>query len=714
MPDFIIFADDPYTVSMKKFILSLIAASCCLGASARRQSISLDRGWSYVPGWETSLAATGQAVDLPHTWNTDALGGKPDYYRGLGGYLKAVEIPAEWQGKRLFLRFGGANSVCDLYVNGKHVGQHRGGYTAFAWEITRYIQFGGRNTLLVRVNNAPDLNLPPLTGDFNIYGGLYRGVELIVTPAVHIAADDYGSSGLYITPTHVSTGQADINVLAGVRGGSGEMTGITFVLRDGEGNTLDSLTRRIKLDGNGRSDAAASFAIAQPRLWDTDDPYLYDMEVRVNGAGDYDTVRQSFGVRWFSVDEQNRFCLNGTAMRIQGVCRIEDWDGIGNALRRQNHRRDVELMKEMGVNAVRCAYFPNDPYFLDLCDRAGILVWSEIPLVGAGRYRDKGFNDSEAFRENARQQMREMIHQQYNHPSVVWWGVFDQLTQRGDDPLALVRELNGIAREEGGGRLTAAASNQDGDLNFVTDLIGFNLFMGWTSGQPEDFADWTSDLRRGFPTLRSGVSEYGAGGCIYQWADSLVRPDFAGSWHPEQWQTWFHENYWNVIASNPGLWGSFVWTMFDYGAAHRTDGARPGVADYGLVTFDRSVRKDAFYFYKANWNADDPFVHIADKRHEVRSEPRQTVRVFSNRSDVELFVNGVSQGLRTNDGLGRFVWEEVMLRWGENTVEAVDPMTGRRDKTVIVVREGVVLPEPSLPGAGPRGTSGQRQLRPMG
>lgn len=682
---------------MKKLILGLIAAGFAVAAFAQRQSVCLDRGWSYTPGWVMSLSAAGQPVDLPHTWNTDALGGKPDYYRGLGGYLKAVEIPKSWQGRRLFLRFGGANSVCDLYVNGKHVGEHRGGYTAFAWEITRHVNFGGRNILWVRVNNAPDLNLLPLTGDFNVYGGLYRSVELITTPATHIALDDYGSSGLYVTTTQVADARADINVLAGVRGGSGDIAVAAFILRDGEGNTLDSLTRRVKLDNSGRSDVAVSFSIEQPRLWGPDDPYLYDMEVRVSGSGGYDTVRQGFGVRRFSVDDANRFCLNGEPLRIQGVCRVEDWDGIGNALRRRNHRRDVELMKEMGVNAVRCAYFPNDSYFLDLCDRAGILVWSEIPLVGAGPYRDKGYNDSDAFWANARQQMREMIHQQYNHPSVVWWGLFDQLTQRGDDPLMLVRELNKIAREEGGGRLTVAASNQDGDLNFVTDLVGFNQFMGWTAGQPEDFAGWTSDLRKGFPTLKSGVSEYGAGASIYQWSDTLVRPDFAGPWHPEQWQTYLHETYWSVIASKPNFWGTFVWTMFDYGAAHRTDGARPGVADYGLVTFDRSVRKDAFYFYKANWNVTEAFVHIADKGYEVRSEERQTVRVFSNQSDVELFVNGVSLGLRANDGLGRFVWEKVALRRGENRVEAVDPMTGQRDGAVIVIEPRLSLPEPSLP-----------------
>lgn len=691
-------------MTMRRFFLLFSLLTLPLTALAQRQTVNFNRNWTYTPGWEVNPRA-GQPVDLPHTWNQDALSGKPDYYRGLGNYIKTLEVPRSWNGKKVHIRFGGANSVCDLYVNGKHVGQHRGGYTAFGWDITSHLNIGGRNTIWVRVTNTLDVNVMPLVGDFNVYGGLYRDVELILTPEAHLSMEDFGSKGLYVTTTKVSAQKADVNTLAVIRGARGAMVETKFILRDGEGNTLDSLTRRIKLDDRGISEIGTSFSIDDPHLWNgTADPYLYSVEARVETPGGYDDLRQDFGIRTVRVDENNRFYLNDKPLRIQGVVRIEDWDGIGNASYRENHRQDIQWIKEMGANAVRLAYFPNDPYFLDLCDRAGILVWSEIPFVGPGSYRDTGYTDSDAFRANARQQLREMIHQQYNHPSVVWWGLFDQLTQRGDDPLALVKELNKIAKEDGGERLTVAASNQDGDLNFATDLIGFNQLMGWASGQPEDADGWTRDLRRGFPKLKSGVSAYGAGASIYQHTDSIGKPDVDGPWHPEQWQTYVHEKYWGTITSGDHFWGSFAWTMFDFGAAHRTDGYRPGINDCGLVTFDRRTAKDAFYFYKANWNKNDPFVYIAERRWDVRGNQKQNLKVFSNQPGVELFVNGVSLGTKTNDGMGRFTWDGTQLKPGENVIEALDQLSGKRDRITVTIRHEEKLSEPRLPGGGRTGT----------
>jgi len=679
---------------MRKFLITLLMLPMAFSVYAQRQVVNLNHGWQFTPGWEVKPGVYTE-VSLPHTWNTDALAGKPDYYRGIGSYFKIMNIPAAWKSQKVFIRFHGANSVTDLYVNGKHVGQHKGGYTAFSWDISSHLNFGGRNTIWVRVNNAIDLDLMPLVGDFNTYGGLYRGVEFVVTPKTHLSLGDFGSDGVYVNTSRISSERAEVNVSAIVEGTPGDVAEVRFRLRDGAQATVDSLIRRIKISENGKADVAALFSVHNPRMWNSvKDPYLYHADVIVSSmlnrsgttpSSNTDSIGQHFGIRTFSVDEDNNFILNGNPFQIKGVARHEDWAELGSAVHAENHLRDIELMTEMGVNAVRLAGYPHDPYFISLCDRAGIIVWSELPFNGPGGNRDTGFNNSEAFRENGKKQLREMIHQMYNHPSIFFWGLYNDLTQRGDDPLEYLKELSSIAKNEDPSRLTIAASTQDGDLNFVTDLIGFNQFLGWTSGLPTDFSSWGMQLRRNWPKLPSGVSAYGAGASIYQHADSLQKPQVQGSWHPEQWQAHFHEVYWKNIVSKNYFWGTFVWTMFDYGSASRTEGPRHGMNDCGLVTFDRRVPKDAFYFYKANWNEDDPFVYIAQRRWRERGSQTQDIKVYSNDKEVDLSINGVSVGRQPNDGYGTFQWKGVKLKPGENTLEAVNTL-GAADRTRIFVR----------------------------
>ena len=670
--------------------LLLLAFLLIPSVFASRQVVNLNRGWQFTPGWEVRPGVQTE-VNLPHTWNYDALAGKPDYYRGMGNYVKTIDVPAAWKAGKVFIRFKGAATVADLYVNGKHIGQHKGGFTAFAWDITPNLTFGGRNTIWVRVNNAVDLDVMPLVGDFNMYGGLYRDVELILTPLTHISLGDYGSEGVYVTPTRVTAERADINITALVEGTPGDVAEVRFMLRDAGMQLQDSLVRRIKIGDKGRTDIAAIFAVNEPRLWNgVDDPHLYNVDVTVNsmlnrGADDaVDNVVQYFGLRRFEVDNDNNFLLNGKPLKIRGVVRHQDWADAGSALFPENHVRDIELMTDMGVNAVRLATGPHDPYFVSLCDRAGIIVWSELPFMGPGVYRDKGFNDSDAFRDNGKRQLREMVFQLYNHPSIAFWGLYNELVQRGDDPVDYLKELNALLKEDDPSRLTVAASNQDGPLNFVTDLIGFNQFMGWTSGMPGDFDGWGIQLRREWPKLLSGVSGYGAGAGIYQHSDTIARPSAAGAWHPEQWQCHLHETYWKTIDSKNYFWGTFVWSMFDYGVASRTDGQRPGVSDYGLVTFDRRVPKDAYYFYKANWNEDDPFVYITQRRWIERTGTKQSVKVYSNNGEVDLIVNGVSAGKKPNDGHGTFTWADLAMKKGRNVIEAVGSL-GQVDRITVNV-----------------------------
>ncbi|MEG1664856.1 MAG: glycoside hydrolase family 2 TIM barrel-domain containing protein [Mucinivorans sp.] len=659
--------------NMKHLIILLTVLLSCSTSWAQREIININRSWQYVPGWQVQKDVS-TTVNLPHTFNLDALSGKWDYYRGLANYVKTIETPTAWKGKKVFIRFKGANQTADLYVNSKHVGQHQGGYTAFTWDITPYLTIGSRNTLWVRLTNAINLDIMPLLGDFNMYGGIYRDVELIVVPTTHFCLEDFSSSGVYVKQTKVSDVRADVQIRALIDGpAGGRATRVNFALLSAAGDTVGMDSKLVELDAIGSTEVDASFTLINPHLWHSvEDPYLYHATVTLaQEAGrktiTLDSLTTSVGLRYFKVDEKNQFYLNGKPFRIQGVGRHQDWALLGNALFPENHQRDVELMLGMGVNAVRLTHYPQDPYFIDLCDRAGIIVWSEIPFVGPGGYRDKGFNDSEAFMENGRTQLQEMIRQLYNHPSILFWGLFNELTQRGDDPLHYVRSLNTLAKEEDSTRLTVAASNQDGDLNFVTDLIGFNQYVGWYGGEPKDFNTWGERLRREWPKLKAGVSEYGAGGSIYQHSDTLQKVVPESYWHPEQWQTFYHETYWRTIASKNYFWGTFLWVMFDFGAAHRTEGLRPGINDKGMVTFDRQMPKDAYYFYKANWNSKDKFVYIAERRWQNRPYGKQTIKVFSNCQSAELFINGKAVLTEaSNDGYGTFVWKNIGMPHGEN------------------------------------------------
>lgn len=685
---------------MKRFsIIAILIFTLIAPATAGRIVKSINHNWSFTPGWEVKreLTQTPQ-INIPHTWNLDALSGKANYNRMLGNYLREINIPKEWkETKSIYLRFKGVNHSAEVYINGKRVGNHKGGYTAFGFDITPYLNFDSHNTLWVRVSNAQDLDIMPLIGDFNIYGGIYRDVELIITPKVHISHTDHATSGVQITTTSITPSRANATISVEINGRSGMLAEATLVIKDGSGAVIDSTLRRIKFDIKGSNRVSWGATITNPRLWNgTIDPHLYSLDVVVKSVIDpnakkpiitTDSITEYFGVRDFEVNEFNEFILNGKPYKLKGVTRHQDVAMLGSAIYGQNHRADIDLITEMGANAVRLTNYPQDPYFIELCDRAGIIVWSEIPFVGPGKYRDTGFNDSDEFKDNGAQQLTEMIAQLYNHPSIMFWGLFNELTQRGVDPSNYVKRLNTLAKNSDSRRLTVAASNQDGELNFITDLIGFNQYLGWSGGgMPRDIKAWSEAVRKDWPRLKVALSEYGAGGSIYQHSDSLVKPVVDSYWHPEQWQTYVHEQYLRVIESNPGFWGTFASSMFDWGSANQTSGDRAGVNDQGLVTFDRATRKDAFYLYKANWNRDDKFVYIASRRFYNRSKPIQTIQIFSACEEVTLTINNVTIGMVKNDGIGSFVFENCELKSGVNIIEALST-EGYYDRIEVMLNE---------------------------
>lgn len=493
---------------------------------AQRQDILLNNDWNFRFSHQVQKG-TEVRVDLPHTWNAqDALSGKIDYKRGIGNYEKNLFIRPEWKGKRLFIRFEGVNNIADVFINRRHIGEHRGGYGAFIFEITGKVEYGKENSILVRVNNGEQLDIMPLVGDFNFYGGIYRDVHLLITDETCISPLDYASPGVRLIQDSVSHRYAKVRAIVDLSNGSSGNQEVELNVRllDGQ-RVVKEGTKNVNLSGNEVMQQELTFEIDQPHLWNgRQDPFLYQAEVTLFRNGQMvDRVTQPLGLRFYRIDPDKGFFLNGKHLPLQGVCRHQDRSEVGNALRPQHHEEDVALMLEMGVNAVRLAHYPQATYFYDLMDKNGIIVWAEIPFVGPGGYNDKGFVDLPAFRANGKEQLKELIRQHYNHLSICVWGLFNELTELGDNPVEYIKELNVLAHQEDTTRPTTSASNQMGDLNFITDAIAWNRYDGWYGGTPADLGKWLDRMHKDHPEICIAISEYGAGASIYHQQDSLVK-----------------------------------------------------------------------------------------------------------------------------------------------------------------------------------------------
>lgn len=665
---------------MKKTLLAAMALTMSLSALAERESHLINNNWQFR--FSHQVTFNTQRVDLPHTWNAqDALSGKHDYKRGIGNYTKRLFIKPEWQGKRLFIRFEGVNSVSNVFINGKQIGEHRGGYGAFIHEITDHVNYGKNNEVLVRVNNGEQLDVMPLVGDFNFYGGIYRDVHLLITDDICISPLDHASPGVYLMQNKVSEKQADVcaRILLSNSGTEAQKAVVKLAIKDGQKTVYsDEKDVSIAPDTDHQTELF-DFSLKNPRLWNgATDPFMYQAEISLwrNGQ-EVDRIEQPLGLRYYHVDSDKGFYLNGKHLPLYGVCRHQDRAELGNALRTMHHDEDVEIMREMGVNAVRLAHYPQATYMYNLMDREGWIVWAEIPFVGPGGYADKGFVNQLSFKDNGKEQLKELIRQHYNHPSICFWGLFNELKEQGDNPIEYVKELNALAHQEDPTRPTTSASNQGGDINFLTDLIAWNKYDGWYGATPATLATWLDATHKKHPQLKIGISEYGAGASIYHQQDSLKQSVPNSWWHPENWQTEYHIRNWDIIRSRPFVWGSFVWNMFDFGAAHRTEGDRPGINDKGLVTYDRKVKKDAFYFYKANWNP-EPMARIEGHRNTDRYRKVTDIRVFSNCTEVTLKINGKLIGKMQPDHLRICTFKDIELQKGNNTIEAVAKVDKKR------------------------------------
>ena len=605
-----------------------------------RTVTKLMKNWQFTgPDGKTA------AVDLPHTWNNiDGQDGGNDYKRGSCTYQTTFAAPAfDADSQQVWLQFEGVNASAAVTLNGTEVICHDGGYSTFRADITALL--AEQNTLTVVADNSKNDRVYPQKADFTFYGGIYRDVSLLVVSKNHIALDYLGSCGVRITPT-VKGSSADIRVQTRVEG-EGE---VEITVTDAAGSTV--------LTGTGTD---TTLTMQHPHLWDgVRDPYLYTCTVRLVRSGEVqDEVTQRFGVRSFSVDPQKGFFLNGRAYPLHGVSRHQDRKGLGNAITREMHDEDMQLIKELGANTVRLAHYQHDQYFYDLCDEAGMVVWAEIPYIS--EHMPGG-------RANTISQMQELIEQNYNHACIVCWGVSNEITISTKDKRDMLdnhRVLNDLCHKMDDTRLTTLACYaMCGPFNpvaHITDLVSWNLYLGWYV--PGLFLNdlWMDFFHLCYPNRPLGFSEYGAEGMPNLHSEHPRRGD-----HTEEYQAIYHEYMLRCFERHPWLWSTHVWNMFDFAADARDQGGEPGMNHKGLVTFDRKTKKDSFYLYKAWWS-EDPFVHICSKRFAERTRNEIEVKVYSNQKSVALFVNGEKLAEQTGEHVFTF---KVKLN-GETKVQAV-------------------------------------------
>lgn len=571
-------------------------------------------------------------VQLPHTWNAqDGQDGGNDYWRGSCTYRTSFSCPDfDPASQQVWLQFDGVNASAEVLLNGKPVCKHDGGYSTFRAQVTDLL--AEENVLTVLVDNSINDRVYPQKADFTFYGGIYRDVSLLIVSKDHIALDHFGGPGVRVTPV-VRELQAKVKVDTLVEG-SGE---IAVSLLDASG--------RLVAQGSG---ANASLELEHPHLWDgVRDPYLYTCLVQLQKNGQtVDEVKIPVGIRTFSVDAKKGFFLNGRPYPLHGVSRHQDRKGLGNAITPEMHEEDMALIQEIGANTIRLAHYQHDQYFYDLCDRCGMIVWAEIPYIS--EHLPHG-------RENTIQQMKELITQNYNHPSIVCWGVSNEITISTKDKADMLdnhRELNELCHKMDNSRLTTLACYaMCGPFNpvaHITDLVSWNLYLGWYV--PGLFLNdlWMDFFHLIYPKRPLGFSEYGAEGMPNLHSAHPRRGD-----HTEEYQAKYHEYMLKCFARHKWLWSTHVWNMFDFAADARDQGGEPGMNHKGLVTFDRKIKKDSFYLYKAYW-AEEPFVHIAGKRYADRTESTTTVTVYSNQPSVALYVNGELKEMQTGEKVFRF------------------------------------------------------------
>lgn len=607
-------------IIMKRLIFTIILVALTITTQAR-EVYSLNDSWKFYFKAETS-SDNARNVSIPHTWNLDALAGQGQYLQTMGNYVRQIFVPEEWSSKRLFLKFNGVQGVTDVYINGYHVGEHRGGWTAFTFEITKHVKFGNENDILVTVSNAYYNDILPCSSELNFYGGIYRDVELIVTNQTTISPLYYGSDGILIHQKQITNNTIDAVAEVWVSSTKDKACDLEIVVRSPAGDAV--YTKYIKERIEKKHPIQIPFTIEEPLMWSREEPNLYTVSIGV-GLHFEDVVTVTTGFR--KIDYSNKgIKINDTPVDIKGVTIHHDRSGVGSALQPRHYDEDLEQILDIGANAIRSHTAPHDQYLYNKCDELGLLVWIDTPFTKAPFLSDIFYSGTSRFRENGIEQLKEIVIQNYNHPSVIMWGIFSLVKPRGEGVMSFIKDLNATAKSLDNTRPTVACSNQDGEINFISDLIVWQQNLGWSRGMIDDVTIWKDKLFGNWAHLCSAIA-YGEGGSIDQQSSSSTKSDKIDEmWLPERWQTEFHEGYARQLTSDKRFWGVWINDMFEFGSSRHPY----GISHKGLVTFDRKDKKDAYYLYRALWNKHKQTLHITEKRRDIRQDSVQQIKFYSS------------------------------------------------------------------------------------
>ena len=675
---------------MKKHIyiyLLLIACLCSYTSLLHaRETISFNQGWLFKKGPFSSEPAKvvsqwnskWEEVEIPHTWNAKDMQVKEaSFYEGDAYYRKKYMFPESMKGKRLFLRFEGVGSCAEVYINGYLAGTHKGAYSAFACEISSQVKFGQENEIIVKADNTARPDVIPVNHNlFGVYGGIYRPVWLVVTDPCNIVVTDYASPGVYVTQKNVSKRSAEVTVK--VKLDNGSLTPVQSELEntiyDGQGKQVKTHRQSFLLTPQGTQAYSSTFKLNNPHLWQgREDPYLYKVVSRLWQDGKViDEMVQPLGLRNYEIVAGKGFFLNGKKYPMYGVTRHQDWWGLGSALKNEHHDFDLETIMDLGATTVRFAHYQQSDYLYSRCDTLGLIIWAEIPFVN--RVSGKEW-------ENAHQQMRELVRQNFNHPSIYIWGTHNEVYHPHGYTASLTQSLHDLCKTEDPDRYTVSVNgygHADHPVNQNADVQGMNRYFGWYEKKIQDIEPWVEKLEKEYPWQKLMLTEYGADANIEHQTEYLGDAlNWGKPFYPETFQTKTHEYQWSVIANHPYIIASYLWNTFDFAVPMWKRGGVPARNLKGLVTFDRKIKKDSYFWYKANWSK-EPVLYLTQRRNVNREKKETTVTVYSNIGTPKVYLNGKElTGIRKGYTDVHYVFDKVTLESGKNILKATVSSGGK-------------------------------------